>query len=270
MAENNPHHQDESHQAKKFDNTAYSLSNYPNFVNYKNVADNRPENGSHNLTNLDTVAAFNTNNTQNVAVNATDFTLAHLGAHLGTGQVQPGLPLAGIPAVGNQISAPFPLEFGQNLFDANQQVLYPTYDFTGLVNPASAIPQVEIPTSSQLNNSEDSGNVEISKTPEDEDSESEAQPKITKNGHNRKPRTIFTSFQIHQLSNYFRQKQYLSLQERAELSLALSCGVWSLPEFFSQKLRTKKFKLLPLSLRPLTDPDQNLVSEQKVQSQKDH
>lgn len=37
----------------------------------------------------------------------------------------------------------------------------------------------------------------------------------------RKPRTIYSSFQLSQLTAYFKHKQYLSLPERAELAIAL-------------------------------------------------
>ena len=73
----------------------------------------------------------------------------------------------------------------------------------------------------------------------------------------RKPRTIFTSFQIHQLSNYFRHKQYLSLQERAELSLALNLTQTQVKIWFQNK-RSKVKKIIRHS---------NLGSELKQQAQ---
>jgi len=65
-------------------------------------------------------------------------------------------------------------------------------------------------------------------------------PKKCKKG--RKPRTIYSSFQLAQLTTYFKHKQYLSLPERAELAIALGLTQTQVKIWFQNKRsKVKKF-----------------------------
>ena len=71
--------------------------------------------------------------------------------------------------------------------------------------------------------------------------ETESKPSAPNNP--RKPRTIYSSFQLQKLSDYFRVKQYLSLSERAELSMALGLSQTQVKIWFQNK-RSKVKKIM--------------------------
>lgn len=65
----------------------------------------------------------------------------------------------------------------------------------------------------------------------------------------RKPRTIYSSLQLHELNNRFKQTQYLALPERAELAAHLGLTQTQVKIWFQNK-RSKYKKMLKQGLNP--------------------
>ncbi len=66
------------------------------------------------------------------------------------------------------------------------------------------------------------------------DAMSDALPKTDSRGKKiRKPKTIYSSYQLHHLKERFQQTQYLALPERAELAASLGLSQMQVSSCFS-------------------------------------